>query len=283
MYLKNDFIVVTAGDLVFRSFALTNPQLVLDPTALVGWYDGVGTNRDDVTRPNQWGNFPEPGRKASRTITLTGGAVADTVEDLHTLRDNLMALFSDGGYNDIYVENKSGIRSVNATVTGQPSWIPLTDKLANWKIDFFAPDPRMYGPDQTVNINETIITGGLKYQIQYPLSYGLSTQSTLQYITNSGNVDSWPVFTVTGEYASGFNITDNAGHTVTYNGMVTTQAPVVIDMGRGTAVQNGADRTALISGRDWFSIPAGKTIRPTYTAIQEGTGYCAILYKDTWI
>ena len=126
--------------------------------------------------------------------------------------------------------------------------------------------------------------GGLDYPLTYPLDFNFNgPAASTQTVKNQGNAPAWPVFKVNGDYNAGFVIGDNAGNEVIYTGMVTSAAPVFIDMGAGTAIQNGVDKTAQVTKREWFSIPPGGTIRPDFSPRQNGVGWCDIIYRDTWI
>lgn len=284
MYLKNDKIVVTIKDTVLRSGKVAPyGQYVLDPTAMLGWTDGTAVRRDTSVHPVSSGDFKEPYTFSSRLIALSGTAVAQNRAELQTMRDKLVGLFSAGEYTEISVETSADTRYTVVGLVGTVSWTQQLDNIAAFKIDLYAPDPCIYGIPKVAQAGADIVVGGLSYPLTYSLNYNLSGQDTAQTIQNKGNADSWPVFKVTGDYYSGFSIEDNLGSVITYTGMVTYAAPVTIDTARGTATQNGTDKTTLINRRDWFSIPAGKTIQPKFTPIQNGSGWCDIIYRDTWI
>lgn len=284
MYLQNDMIVARIGDVTMRSYKSGDgPQYILDPTAVEGWDDGTGTRRDATIRLNSDGDFPEPANNSSRLITFSGTAIASTYNDMQRLRDNLTRLPRSGGYEQLSVQTKTGTRYVSVGVEGTTSWVKIGDLIAAWRITFYAPDPFIYGAEQTVTLGANVNEGGLKYPITYVMNYNLTGPDAAQTITNDGSVAAWPVVKVTGDYYSGFTVTDNKGNYVTYNGMITMTAPVSIDMARGIATQNGVDKSTFITKREWFSIPARSSIRPTYTPLQNGSGWCDIIYRDTWI
>lgn len=284
MHLKNDRIVVTLGNIVLRSFKLGTPQdFILDPTAVVGWTDGVATRRGATPRSNTNGDFSEKSTKASRIISFSGTAIASNRSELQNMRDEFTALFVDGGYGPISVETSVDTRYSTVGVEGTPSWVQQLDNVALWKIDLYAPDPFIYGGERTVQTGAVTSLGGLRYNLSYPLNYNLVGSNTVQTVMNHGNAESWPTFRVTGDYFSGFSVTDNLGNVVTYSGMVTFASPVTIDMGNGTAIQSGVDKTVLLTQRGWFSIPAGATIQPQFAPLQNGSGWCDIIYRDTWI
>jgi hypothetical protein len=283
MILKNDDLLVTLEGTIFRAKQAMKPQFVLDPDALQGFFDGVNTKRTEVTRPNQWGDFREPSLRAARHMSITGAAIAETPGQLMQMRDQFTSLLVHEDFKEMEVQNTSGSRYITVGLEGTPSWVIKGDTVAVWKLDLYAPDPRMYGGVRAVQITDTTISGGLDYPMDYPVSFGGGLNVQVTSMMNSGNTHSWPKFIVTGNYFEGFTVSDSAGHFITYDGIVTMSAPVTIDTGAGTASQNGVDKSSLLSRRDWFSIPPGQSIQPMFLPKQDAAGWCDIIYRDTWI
>lgn len=283
MILKNDDLFVTINNTIFRAKQHLKPQFVFDPDALQGFYDGVNTKRSEVTRPNQWGDFREPNLRAARHLSMSGAAVAETPAQLLAMRDEFTALLVHEQYTEIAVQNATETRYISVGLEGTPSWVQKGDTVAVWKLDLYAPDPRMYGQTIGLQITDSTVTGGLDYPLDYPINYGGGIKVQAVSMLNRGNTHSWPKFTVTGNFFEGFSITDNSGHIITYDGIVTMSAPVTIDTGAGTATQNGIDKSNQLSRRDWFSIPPGATIQPSFLPKVDAAGWCDIIYRDTWI
>jgi phage-related protein len=286
MYLKTDRIVVTIKSTVFRSFRTgTAGQFVLDPTALTGWTDGTNVRRDDTVRPVSSGSFTEPYTFSSRLIALSGTAIANDRSELQTMRDTLTGLIAEGEYTEVAVETSVGTRYATVGLEGSVSWIQQLDNVAIFRIEFYAPDPYIYGVERTINLGSTTSAGGgLIYPLMYPLKYNpVNTDMQDSSVTNSGNVVAWPKFKITGDYYSGFSLSDGRNRKVTYTGVVSRNSPVTIDMEKGTAMQGDSDRTVYLSERQWFSIAPAETIRPEFTPFQAASGYCDIIVRDTFI
>lgn len=283
MILQKDTLFVTIGNTVFRSSRFQNPQFVFDEDALKGFLDGVNVKRTEAARPNKWGDFSEPGLLGPRNLTLTGTAVADSPSQLMQMRDEFAALLTDGKYQEIEIQTTATTRYLNVALAGSSSWVQKLDNVALWKLELYAPDPRMYGAQKSAQITDSTVNGGMDFPIDYPLDYGGPIQSQAVSISNAGNTDAWPVFKVTGDYFSGFQITDGLNSVITYEGIVTLTAPVFIDTAKGTAIQNGTNKSSLLTRRDWFSIPAGSSLSPRFFPIQDAFGWCDIMYRDTWI
>lgn len=286
MFLSNEKIEVTIKNVVMRSYKNDSiNQFVLDPTAITGWDDGTSARRDATVRPVSNGDFSERATISARNIILSGTAIAGSPRELQEMRDQFVGLLSDGYYTAIEVSTGAGTRYATVGLEGTPSWTKMLDNVATWRLELYAPDPNLYGELQAITIGQTTtFGGGQKYILKYPLQYGSASMVTSDAtITNLGNTLAYPVFIVTGEYADGFIIKDNQDNDVIYTGQVSMSAPVEIDMARGSAFQNGVDKTVLVSKREWFSIAPGETIRPTFQPVTTGSGWCDILYRDTWI
>lgn len=297
MYLKSDKIVATIKGVTFRSWKLTGAaqNFMLDDTAITGWFDGAGARRESTQRPISHGDFADPATLAARVISITGVAVASTRAELQKMRDDFIGLLSDGEYTTLTVETGADVRTATVGIEGTPSWIHQHDTIATFKLDMFAPDPRIYGVERRLSLPGDPIDGGMvytsnpptpfvaPYYLEYPLDFGTAIEHQTQSALNSGNVDAWPVITVTGDFYDGFTVTDNLGHSVSYIGDVSSVSPVTIDFKTGSATQGGADRSTFLTKREWWPIPAGQSIQPSFLPSQSVSGWCDIIYRDTWI
>lgn len=283
MIIKNDVLNIMIDGTIFRSSPFKNPQFVFDEKAVEGFLDGVDIRRSETVRPNQWGDFYEPALLGSRHMSLTGTAIANDPIQLMQMRDEFVSLFANGEYREISIQNSAGTRYSTVTVESQPSFVQKLDNIAVWKLDLYAPDPRMYGGINKIIITDSTIKGGVDFPMDYPLDYGGATKVQVYAVENGGNTMAYPVFQVVGSYLSGFSITDTTGRVLKFDGIVTNSAPVIIDNAAGTATQNGNDVTTLLSRRDWISIPAGGSIQPFFIPTMDGVGWCDIMYRDTWI
>lgn len=287
MYLKTDRITATIGNIVMRSHKQnTAKEFHLDPTAVSGWLDGPNTRRNATPRMGVNGDFSEKATMASRLITFSGVATAATIQGLQEMRDEFVGTLGDGSYTTLKVETAVGVRFATVGLEGSTSWVRLGDTSALWKISFYAPDSYIYGEERKIVVGSSALSSasGIKYILTYPLNYNTDPAKNLAgVITNKGNVDAWPIFKITGDYYEGFTLSDNQDHRVTYRGVVTSSSPVTIDMGTGVALQNGVDKTTLITERGWFSVSPSEILRPSFEPLKAGSGWCDIIIKDTWI
>jgi hypothetical protein len=289
MILNDTSLTITFGTVTFyhTKRPIGDPtaaqQFILDPSAITGWLDGPGTRRDTTPRLAVDGDFYEPAYKSGRLITITGTAVAKTPADLQIMRDNLMGQCPDGTYVPLIVATSTAWRRTDVGFEGTPGWIQLNDTSASFKVDLYAPDPRVYGDWQRFTLSQGGNSGSLKYPLKYPINYYRPVTERGSAVKNNGNTRAYPQFRVVGSFTQGFSLTNNREGRVTYSGIVTTAAPVLVDMQKGTATQNGVDKSTLLSVRDWFSVKPGETLEPVFQPLMDGTGYCDIMFRDTWI
>lgn len=97
-------------------------------------------------------------------------------------------------------------------------------------------------------------------------------------LTNAGNTNAWPVVTIPGPN-SGFTV-QAAGGYVTYTGTLGASDSLVIDYSTGLATLNGtADRTYLLSSRQFMPVPPGGSASVFFTS---PSGTCTVQTADIW-
>lgn len=285
MLLKNEKITVVIEGYTIRSHKIpgVRAQFMLDTTGIIGWFDGVEMRRSAVARPVGGGDFAERGRNGSRVISITGLAEADSRAVLHQMRDDFTSILNHGNFSELKVTSGAGVRYATVGLSSAPSFVIQTDTFATFKLDLYSPTPEIYGPKKTAYLPGMTLLGGLGYPLTYPLQFNAPVKLQSTFAENDGNASAWPIFKVTGDYLSGFTVTNGQGRKVTYRGAVSSSAPVFIDMGQGSAIQNNVDKSYNLSERDWFAIEPGTTIQPQFIPLDGGSGWCDIIYRDTWI
>lgn len=288
MILQEEEITIQVNRLSFYSHDphSTYGHLRLDEAAIDGWYDGVLMRRTNEIRPTQWGDFPNQGFLASRSVSITGVAVAPDRQSLARLHNDFTSVLINGDYEWMMVKTPTeGEKFIKVGLEGTPKWVPRTDTFASFKIDFIAPDPRKYGPARIWTIPGVNYSGGLELPLTFPLIFTSESERSpeIQVVGNAGNADAWPIIEVEGDFPSGFQLTDGQGHIVEYSGPVSLPAPVIINFEEGWARQHGQDRTSNLTSRDWFPILPGQTIRPQLMYKDIGQGWVHVGVRDTWI
>lgn len=289
MILKNDIRVLQLGSQKIYHDNGPLPRMIFDPEAIVGWEDTPDVKRDRTARPISHGDFVDRGYYEGKLITITGYAVANNPQELHIMRDTVAGLLQNGNEQWMNISNSAGTRYMKVSQGSRLSWTQMLDNAAKWKLDLFAADPRMYSTLQHgQSYASTIDMQGLSFGpngtgLEYPLNFGPPTRPETATLSNNGNSEAWPTFKVYGDLPSGFSINNGAGRIVTYNGLSFKSMPVTIDMYHGTASVGGADRSYLLTRRDWFSIPPRGSIKPIYSPTVESSSWVDMEWRHTWV
>lgn len=268
---------VTQDYQVLFNGVMFGPGTPYGVTNYKGFLDLTGVRAAYVSRPHRTGAYVQP--------HYAEGAVFDLTFDITGTSG---------------VSFSSAVSQLQAATFAQTQPIPLTFKLPGRPVlavgvqclnraipmavgefeagmssaaalQFYAPDPRMYGLSST--LRTTLRTGGtgLSYPLAYPLDYGTTGAGGQVSFTNSGTTATEPVFTISGALSQGFQITwVETGQHLTYSFPVGSD--LVIDCGAGTASTQGQDRTVYLTSRDWFSVPSGATATFQIAALGGETG-----------
>lgn len=150
-----------------------------------------------------------------------------------------------------------------------PSNYELAHGLAKGKLQFYAPDPRIYRlAESTKTI--TILDG---------------TSQRTSELTTLGDFDTLPVLTVTGA-GSNLRITneDNGNRTVKWDVVMDADDVLVIDFENRTATLNGADAYSFKRGDNqwWKLLDGGNTIQVNRTGVVGPQTY-EFRWHDAWI
>lgn len=263
-------------------------KLVFDPTAIEGLEDVPGFRRNKTDRPISHGTFLENGRAESRIISLTGHALAVNSSTLHNLRSTLAQHLNTGGFRQFKFDFAGGTRYAVGSCDSGLTWTQELDHYARWKFDIYCPDPRLYGnwKEYTMRSHDVDRTG-YEFLSSFPVNFtrDLETPKT-PVVQNKGNSEAYPVFVLNAN-TSGFKVNNGSGRTIAYSGTTRVGSPVTIDTFTGRASVGGSDQSYALTARNWFTVPAGGSIRPTVDFIAspnvEADLSMIVKIRDTWI
>lgn len=222
-----------------------------------GLFDGPSMRVSSEPRPGGHGGFQSPGYQTPRTVTLAGMVVAPSEGALLVAIAALSRTMADGDMGSL-VWSEGDV----AWELGVQRTMIRTERLdvraARWQAVLLAPDPRKYGPTQTLTAGARVAgSGGLAYPLAYPLAYGIAPSGGVVSLVNSGSAPSEPVITLLGPVLAGTEITHvETGRRLRYEFDADT---LVLDCKAGLCTTGGQDRTGNLSARDWFSVAPGAT------------------------
>lgn len=223
-------------------------------TTWSGIDEGVPVRREQTTRPGAHGAFNAPGYLDARVIGMSGHIIAPTPEQLLNMARRLTGLLADGstGRLDLLGEREVHLQvglaaQTMVTVRGNDP------RVADFQIQLWAPDPRMYG-----EVNQ--FTAG-------------------QVAFHRGNFPATPVIELTGA-ASGNTVNGPAGKAFTITQGRTAGQTHRIDLASGRVYLNGALQLGVVSRGDLWTVPPGL---PGVTHTLTGSGAMKVILPDTFV
>nr|DAN07357.1 MAG TPA: distal tail protein [Caudoviricetes sp.] len=128
--------------------------------------------------------------------------------------------------------------------------------------------------------------GGLQFKnsvLIYPLQWGKQSVVNNTCSTyNHGTIVSYPVITVSGDFPTGFSITNQqTGEKLSYSEPVNWGSPVIMYCSTRTASSSGVDVTRNLSERSFPSVQPGGDLSLSFLA--HGVGTCEVVVHDAYI
>lgn len=236
---------------------------------LDGWDELPPDRRESTPRPQAHGTFDEPVWSDERTVMLTGGCNSPAERDALHAQLGAAMTFSGRGSAELVIDHAG--RTLTAFAQLVRFKAPMGE---NWARGYFTyaaqwvcSDPLRYGAPVSVSTGFPVLAGGLEYDLYTDgttdtgfLEYGAASATGRLLVANPGNEDAWPQFEMTGPVpVEGVEIVRvGTGERLRFEGGVSTGSVLVLDSASGAVVIDGyADRSGLLTIRDWTSVPAG--------------------------
>jgi hypothetical protein len=228
-----------------------------------GWHGSPAPRTNTVPKEQSDGDFDGPTFQPGRVVSIDGWVEAPTQVALFQAMDQLAALLVAGNRTDVLLGAEAYLsRQMTVRRDGETLITPISATSADYSLLLYASDPAKYSATLNHSTTGVYSSGnGITYPKAYPTTYGDIGTQGFATIHNAGNLDAYPVLTVTtpvsplvnpvfrlvGGAALIFNLTLAAGDFLT------------IDTGQQTVLLNGvASRyTSLSAGSDFFSCPPG--------------------------
>jgi hypothetical protein len=245
-----------------------------------GWYDGAGVRLNQVPVPRAHGAYRANSYFNPRTIVVTGnylnlnGNVAAT----QAARDLVKGVFANGTQTVLTVTDKGQTRTSTVEPGDQPKITMANPTAFDFQLTLSAADPRLYGPAQSSTTGPASSTGGLDWATGGGLdwatggglNWGTTTSNGTVTVSNPGNTDTWPVFTLAANGGTLVNpvLTDQtSGNQLAFNLTLSGTDQVVITTLQliRTVLYNGTDYRAAMTSTQWFPVLAGQSDTVQFT------------------
>lgn len=259
-----------------------------------GFLDLPSLRSVDVPRPDAHGTFAQRDWADGRYLTAgfqarrgIGGVEFDTA--VHTARRTLVP---SEDVVPLWV-NIPGIGPVRWDVKVRRARV-VTDQafnagLARVDVQLYAPDPVGYGDELGTWTGFPLMVGGLEFDLFTDdegvdtgyLEFGESGGTGRVALVNDGTADSWPRYRVAGPVVDGFEILDvPSGRRLRFEGDVAAGSAVSIDTATGVVLLDDvADRSGLLTVREWIPVSAGSTTEVMFLPLGS---YTAASLTITW-
>lgn len=248
----------------------------IDGFAIHGGGNGVALTSIEVgspqprqvvgSRPWQHGASDATRFYGPRLIALTGSIQAASLAELWQLLDDLKGSLALGSERTLTFERDGlGYAETIVVRVDSPVDVPITAGMVQpylaWGVSLLAPDPRFYGPQSSGSYDPTTTgDGGLVFSLDFPLVFEGDGSATLT-VTNEGNIETPPVFTITGPVVNPIIDNDSTGESIYTTGLdLDTGDTVVIDVAARQVLLGGTtNRPDLIdsSTTTWFDLQPG--------------------------
>ena len=241
----------------------------------------------DISRPRDQGLQIGNDYLAGRDLVITGDIISDGTSLQHAVAQLAIVTTTTYGYAsteypmwinvpNLYAPGTS--LAVASMVRPRKRDLPFDlgfsiNEVAQFTLQMSATDPRFYSSVS----NATTAASG-------------STVSALVSLTNIGNYETRPIYTVAGPIASGWTLVSSNGGSLTVNLALTSGQSVVIDTDQKTVVFNNGStlsnaRSYLGTSPTWWNCPGTATTTATLSGTGGSSGVTSLnaQYCSAWI
>ncbi|MFF7991775.1 hypothetical protein ACFZDG_18520 [Kitasatospora xanthocidica] len=258
---------ITLGSLGLGVVDAAGVAWTVDKEGLKGW-SGAAVRTQYSDREADHGSWAGPTYLGSRVITVTGTV---TAPDLATLDAAAEQLYAAASLTDtVLTVAETTPKQAIVRRSGEPLFVPETDRVARYSLMLTAADPRRYSTTlQTASTGLPVSTGGITLPITLPLVITAGSSSGTLTLTNAGSIGTRPTFTIAGP-APGFTILvqypDSTVRQLTYTDTLLSGDVLTVDTDAHSVVLGTAtSRRRYLSGQ-WPEVPPGQTVTVQWTS-----------------
>lgn len=261
-----------------------------DTAPTENWTMDVNLRTEDRDRPLEHGQYESYTYYGSRIFHAEGKLIGS---DAGNYMQNRIAL-----HNALILPSRAAMRAplqldlqfygVNqplrsyCTLDSYPELPMTTDywAITDYLVSFKAFDPLIYGSQQhSAQLSAPVITTGAPFPLIFPVSFFEAT-GTDGLATNSGNIPTYPLFTITGPVTNPRIMNVTTGEALRFDGLVLNAGDeVTVDFKQRVAISSAGGNFygTITSDSDfWQLAPGDTTFR--YTADKAASPSTATLY-----
>lgn len=273
-------------------------SLSVDGVTIPAWriLRGLGSPppRQDVRdRARRHGSVDRTRYYQARLLEITDAVLKGDPADVWTNLDELKGSFALGTDHIVRFRRKG--MTVDERVTCKVAAELGADVnfetlgVILWSVALLAADPRIYSDVlTTARYSPTSAAGGVGLPLEFPLVFSGGTGSSTLTVTNNGNYETPPTFTVDGPATAGFSIVnESTGEEIVTQGITLAEGDsLVIDVDAREVTLAGTSRPDLVdaSQTTWFELGAGNTLLRLHgSGFEEDVTALTVSFRDARI
>lgn len=235
---------------------------------LEGWEDLPDPRQDDEVRPQQHGRFDAPVFSDSRRVLASGRCGSPAERDAMLIELKAAFDFTPTMPLPLSITHAgrtltSDARLLRFKPTAPSGW---GSGFFGWAAEWVCPDPLRYAAPITASTAFPVAGGGLAYPLYTNravrtngLWFGARSGPGRILLTNTGDADAWPSYTLDGPLAAeGCEVAVvGSGLLHRFQGGIPAGSTVLVDGPTGTVLMDGvSDRSGQMTRMDPLVIPA---------------------------
>lgn len=262
--------VVTLNDANGNAVVLhsDDPGSKRNLTSALGLRGIANLRQSEKVRPQAHGGINQTRFEDGRTITLTGEIISQVgLEDMFNewtaVSEALMQTLDVGPALIRWTEGETGnqLQRLASLYGDLEPTLQEGASVLQYQVILFAEDPRAYSQTVTSATSSPLssLGGGRTYPSPFNRTYSSSGGGTVSF-TNSGNRDTPPTFTITGECVNPQIVWLETQQRISIVGTVDAGADLVVDVtDRTVTLGDGTNRLNFYDSANstWFNLPPG--------------------------
>ncbi len=158
-------------------------------------------------------------------------------------------------------------------------------KASEFQISVIVPDHTIYSSTSSSSGSIVRQSGtGFEWPFDWPILWGTTSGGTAT-LNNTGNVEVYPVITITGSATSPYILNSTTDKFIQLNYTFDVSDVLVIDMGAKTVLLNGTTNliSAKTSASDWWSLVPGNNVINYTTSTSSDTGTVEVTWHNGFV
>lgn len=262
----------------------------VNPAGTTGIFDGPDVRTNQTPFSGHDGAMRSRSYRLAATLTLAGWAQAPSRTAAAASRRAFRGTFTGGGQWPLTITDVDGVvLTMTVELNGAPKTVPWADGCGfDWQVSLIAADPYQYLPPVVATTGLPTAASGLDWSTGGGLDWtggatgglmwGTPGNNGLLQLTNTGDVEAWPVFTISaatdGAFLTNPIIVNSAtGQQLAYTDTLVLGDQVVLRTSPYTraVLKNGVPYRRNLTTAQWFPVPANATISVQFQGTSTST------------